>query len=88
MHSHNTIAQQEVRLRSRARTKDKIEKEDIEQALWRNWSIDNGDIQVKVSGNNVTLYGIVDSLYQRNEAERIAWNAPGVLNVDNGLIVE
>jgi osmotically-inducible protein OsmY len=30
----------------------------------------------------------VDSLYQKNEAGRIAWNAPGVWAVDNELIVD
>ena len=45
-------------------------------------------IQVKVSGNNVTLSGTVDSWYQKDEAGRIAWNAPGVLAVNNELHVE
>ena len=67
---------------------DTIEKEAIEFALERNWSIDDDDIDVKVSGNNVTLNGTVESLYQKNEAERIAWNAPGVWTVDNELVVE
>ncbi len=68
--------------------KDAIEKEAIEQALLRNWSINNQDIHVKVVGNRVTLTGIVDSVYQRNEASRLAWNAPGVWSVDNELVIE
>jgi osmotically-inducible protein OsmY len=43
---------------------------------------------VKVSDTNVTLTGTVDSWYQKNEAARIAWKAPGVSSVDNQLKVE
>ena len=53
-----------------------------------NWSIDDDDIRVKVSGNRVTLNGTVNSFYQRDEAERIAWNAPGVSSVDNELVID
>ncbi len=72
----------------KANSKADIEKKDIESALARNWSINDKDIQVDVSGTKVTLSGTVSSIYQKNEAERIAWNAPGVWNVDNKLEVE
>jgi len=72
----------------KSETKDMVEKRAIESALERNWSIDEHDIKVKVSGNKVTLNGIVDSFYQKDEAERIAWNAPGVWSVDNELVIE
>jgi osmotically-inducible protein OsmY len=65
-----------------------IEKEDIETALKRNWSIYDNDIEVKVSGHRATLTGKVDSLYQKEEAGRLAFNAPGVWSVDNELVVE
>lgn len=68
--------------------KDQIEKEDIEKALIRNWSIDDSTIKVSVLGNNVKLKGKVFSLYQKEEAGRIAWNAPGVNTVENLLVVE
>ena len=67
---------------------DVLEKADIESALERNWSVSNQDIQVKVSGHKATLTGTVDSWYQKDEASRIAWNAPGVWSVDNELLVE
>jgi osmotically-inducible protein OsmY len=67
---------------------DKIEKTNIELALNRNWSIDDKDISVVVTGNNVTLNGTVKSIYQSDESERIAWNAPGVWTVNNNLQVE
>ena len=68
--------------------KDQIEKEDIEKALTRNWSIDDHAIEVSVSGNKVQLKGKVLSLYQKEEAGKMAWNAPGVSTVENLLEVE
>nr|WP_236676388.1 BON domain-containing protein [Chryseolinea lacunae] len=67
---------------------DVIEAKEIKNALSRNWSIDTSDIKVTVLGTKVTLYGTVSSWFQREEAERIAWKAPGVWAVDNNLIVE
>ena len=49
-------------------TTDAIEKKDIEKALKRNWSIDDQEIHVDVHENKVTLTGIVESWYQREEA--------------------
>jgi osmotically-inducible protein OsmY len=69
-------------------SEDAIEKSDIESALERNWSISDNDIEVKVSGSRVTLSGTVDSWYQKEEAGRIAWNAPGVEMVANDIVVE
>jgi osmotically-inducible protein OsmY len=50
--------------------------------------MDDQDITVDVLANNVTLYGTVNSYYQKNEAERIAWNAPGVWTVKNELVID
>ncbi|MBC6110971.1 BON domain-containing protein [Pedobacter fastidiosus] len=68
--------------------KDAVEKGDIERAIARNWSINDQDIHVNVSGNRVTLSGEVSSLFQKDEAQRIAWNAPGVWYVDNEISVQ
>lgn len=67
---------------------DKLEQKLIENALKRHWSINADDIKVKVYGTNVTLTGYVSSLYQKEEAGRIAWKTPGVWTVDNKLEVE
>ncbi len=67
---------------------DAIEKRGIERAFVRNWSMCDQDIDVKVSGNRVMLNGTVDSLYQKEEAGRIAWSAPGVWAVDNELVID
>lgn len=72
----------------KSEAKDEVEKEAVERALERNWSINADDIKVKVSGNRVTLPGIVDSVYQKDEAGRLAWNAPGVWCADNELVIE
>lgn len=72
----------------KSETHDAIEKKEIEDAISRNWSINDRNIHVKVNGTKVTLTGTVSSWYQKDEAARIAWNAPGVWNVDNELVVE
>jgi osmotically-inducible protein OsmY len=66
---------------------DQIEKRDIENAFKRNWSLNDRDITVKVSGHKVTLTGTVNSSYQKSEAGLAAWNAPGVWTVNNELFV-
>ena len=72
----------------KSETEDAIEKKDIESALNRNWSLADKDIYVKVTDHKATLIGTVDSLYQKEEAGRIAWDAPGVWSIDNELVVD
>jgi len=67
---------------------DDIEKAEIERAIERNWAMNNQEVQVAVSGNKVTLNGTVHSFYQKEVAERMAWNAPGVWTVSNELIID
>lgn len=66
---------------------DKIEKHAIENALDRNSSLRDKDIEVTVKGNVVTLTGEVSAHFQKEEAERIAWNSPGVWTVNNLLAI-
>ena len=75
-------------IKIKSETADAVEKKGIENALERNSSIDTEDVHVDVSGSNVTLKGTVHSFYAKDEAEQIAWNAPGVWTVDNELVVE
>ena len=67
---------------------DSIEKKDVEKALARSWAFNSNDISVKVSGTNVTLTGIVSSIYQKEEAGRLAWKTPGIWSVENNLVVD
>ena len=69
-------------------SRDRINKNDIEDAIKRNKIIQNAAITVKVVDNAVTLAGNVDSWFQKNEASRLAWKAPGVLEVKNNLHVD
>jgi osmotically-inducible protein OsmY len=69
-------------------TQDYIEKAAIKSALERNSSIDELGIRVDVEGSKVTLAGTVNSYYAKDEAEQIAWNAPGVRTVENDLVIE
>lgn len=75
-----------IKIKSEA--KDIIEQNAVEAAIARSWSIDNSDINVTVSGTTVTLSGTVDSWYQKEEAERIAWNTAGIWYVNNELTVD
>jgi osmotically-inducible protein OsmY len=66
-------------------TNNDIERKDVESALARNWSLSNQEIHVEVSDHRVILTGTVNSLYQKDEAEKIAFNALGVWAVTNEL---
>jgi osmotically-inducible protein OsmY len=65
-----------------------IEKKDVEKALARSWAFNAKDISVKVNGTSVTLTGEVSSIYQKEEAGRVAWKTPGIWSVENNLVVE
>ena len=64
-----------------------IEKQAIENAFRRNSALNEIPIKVEVNGKKVILSGVVDSLFQKAEAERTAWNAPGVAAIVNNLSV-
>ena len=75
-------------IRIKSNIVDRIEKRDIENALNRNLSISSNHIRVNVIEHAVTLTGDVKSWFEKDEAARIAWKAPGVWTVDNELAVE
>jgi len=72
-------------LKIKSEVQDLIEQEEIVKAINRNWTLEDKHIIVEVAGNKVTLKGDVNSLYQKEEAEKIVWNATGVSFVENNL---
>jgi osmotically-inducible protein OsmY len=63
-------------------------KEKIEQALVRSAETDAQRITVEVEGSKVILKGTVRSWAEKQEAERVAWSAPGVTEVENRIRLE
>jgi osmotically-inducible protein OsmY len=60
----------------------------IVEALHRNANLDSRNISISVSGDTATLTGTVGSWLQRESAERAAFDAPGIVHVDNRIAVE
>lgn len=61
-------------------------KEKIEEAFRRSALIDANRITVEANGGEVILKGRVRSWAERQEAERAAWAAPGVVKVVNQIV--
>lgn len=59
----------------------------IEDALVRSAKTDAEHINVEVQGSKVVLRGTVRSWAEREEAERVAWSAPGVTTVEDQIVV-
>ncbi|KQX00815.1 BON domain-containing protein [Flavobacterium sp. Root420] len=76
------------KIKIEAEIKNELKKEFVEKALRRSWILDIDNIRVRVEDKTIILSGIVSSLFQKEEAERIAWNTPGVWYVDNEILVE
>lgn len=60
----------------------------IRTAFERNSMLDGRKIVVTTQGSTVSLAGTVGNNAEREEAERVAWMAPGVINVHNQIEVE
>lgn len=59
----------------------------VKQAMIRDIDVDARAIDVSANAGSVFLSGRVDSFFQRNAAENIAWWTPGVTDVINRLEV-
>ena len=62
-------------------------KKKIQEAFKRNAEVDANRITVETHGGEVVLKGTVRSWIEREEAERVAWSAPGVTKVEDHIIV-
>ena len=59
----------------------------IEEALRRSAEVDARRIYVSAQNGTVTLDGNVHSLFEKQQAERAAWSAPGVSRVIDNIAV-
>ena len=63
-------------------------KEKIQKALERSADVEASRITVQTEGGRVVLSGKVRAWYERDIAERAAWSAPGVTEVQDHLTIE
>ena len=59
----------------------------IQDAFRRSAEVDANRIMVETKGSEVVLRGTVRSWIERQEAERVAWSAPGVTKVDDQIVI-
>lgn len=73
--------------RNYTRSDDRI-REDINDELTDSWTLDASEIEVEVSNGDVVLTGIVNSRYEKRQAEDLAEDVSGVKNVENRIRVQ
>lgn len=73
---------------TRTNRNDAVKKTTIEKALSNNAALSHDHIEVSVKNNDVKLSGLVNSFFEKEEAEQIAWKTPGIWSVDNEIGVD
>jgi osmotically-inducible protein OsmY len=76
-----------ITVRPRVKPSPQEVKRKIEDALVRSAETDAERITVEVQGDKVILKGTVRSWAERQEAERVAWQVPGVSRVENLIAI-
>ena len=59
--------------------------EDVNEALTRHPDVDASEVDVQVSGGEITLTGTVSTRHEKRASEDCAWNIAGVRDVHNQL---
>jgi osmotically-inducible protein OsmY len=62
-------------------------KRKIQEAFERNAEVDANRITVEENGSEEILKGTVRSWIEREEAERVAWSAPGITKIEDRIVV-
>jgi len=75
-------------IRTKSDRNDYVKKSAIEKAIFNNAALVNDHIEVTVKNNDVKLSGIVNTFFEKEEAERIAWKTPGIWSVENEIGVD
>ncbi|GAA4567978.1 BON domain-containing protein [Micromonospora coerulea] len=70
-----------------ARTDGRDLAERIVDALARNGATEAEGITVRVHGDTIVLAGLVHSVPEREEIERVVWSAPGIREVHNHVTI-
>lgn len=60
----------------------------INSSFQRSANIDSARITAEVLGSKITLRGKVRSFAEKEDAENAVWSAPGVVSVENKLLIE
>jgi osmotically-inducible protein OsmY len=76
-----------IKVKPRAKLSPTEIRQRIEDALVRSAETDAERITVEVIGDKVVLRGRVRAWAEKEEAERVAWSAPGVASVDNQITI-
>lgn len=77
----------EIAVRPRVRPQPEELRRQIAEALVRSAETAGSRIEVAVDGEKIILTGTARTWLAREEAARIAWSAPGVVMVENRIVV-